>query len=96
MKYIVNVPHKEKVSLNDIEKKVRSARNSIDYLQVNFGTKGEFIKVVFCKDQTYAIAHNIWNMEFWTKLRILCRQYKVTNPTLIAQFITSWVNRLNS
>lgn len=96
MKYNINLNRKEKLQLNDIEKKVKSARNTNDYINVNFGQKGEFIKIAFCKDQTYAIAHNIWNMEFWTKLRVLCKQYKVTNVLVLAQFLTNWVNRLNN
>ena len=95
MKTIINLIPKSELNLNEMEKKIRSARNSNDYVLVNFGRKGEFIKVAFCKDQTYTIGHNIWNMEFWTKLRVLNKQYKVGNPIVLAQFLTNWVNRLN-
>lgn len=56
---------KEKLSLSDLEQKVKSARNSNDYVLINFGRKGEFIKVAFCKDQTYCIGYNfgIWNLQ---------------------------------
>lgn len=95
MKYIINLKKKEQLKLNDIENKIRSARNSNDYVLVNYGTKGDFIKISFQKDATYTIGYNIWNMEFWNKTRILLRQYKVSNVYVLALYLTNWINKLN-
>ncbi|WP_304393072.1 hypothetical protein [uncultured Clostridium sp.] len=94
-KEIVNVKVKDRLSLNEMEKKVRNARNSNDYILVKFGRKGEFIRVDFAKDQTYGVSHNMYNMEFMVKLSVMIRQYKVANIYKIADFVTNWVNRLN-
>ena len=95
MKYIINLKHKEELQLNDIEDMVRRARNSSDYIDIHFGNKGEFLKVAFCKDGTYCIGYNFWNMEFAVKLNILFKQMPKTINGKIASFITTWINRLN-
>lgn len=95
MKYILNYKPKEKPLLNDIETKIKSARNSNDYILVNFGRKGEFIKLAFCKDQTYCIGYNFWNMEFQVKTNIMLKQYSKTVPAKLAAWLTEWVTKLN-
>lgn len=94
-KEILSVKPKDRLSLNEMEKKVRNARNSNDYILVKFGRKGEFIRVDFAKDQTYGVSHNMYNMEFMVRLSVMIRQYKVSNIYKIADFVTNWVNRLN-
>ena len=78
-----------------MEKKIRSAKNSNDYLLVKFGRKGEYIRVDFAKDQSYGVSHNMYNMEFQVKLGVMMRQYRVSNVFKIADFVFDWVNRLN-
>ncbi len=95
MKHIINLKPREKLLLNDMEKSVKDARNSNDYVLINFGRKGEFIKIAFCKDQTYCIGYNFWNMEFSVKTNVMLKQYRVTNVVKIATYITDWINRLN-
>lgn len=95
MKHIINLKPREKLLLNDVEKSVKDARNSNDYVLFNFGRKGEFIKIAFCKDQTYCIGYNFWNMEFAVKTNIMLKQYRVTNVVKISAYITDWINRLN-
>lgn len=95
MKSIVNLKPKEKLSLSDIENKIKSARNSNDYVLINFGRKGEFIKIAFCKDQTYCIGYNFWNMEFAIKTNILMKQYSKTVNGVLANWLYTWVTRLN-
>ena len=95
MKYVVNLKPKEQLNLNDIEKKVKSARNSNDCILVNFGRDGKFIKIAFSKDQTYTIGHNIWNMEYSVKTNVLTRQYRVSVSNVLANYLTNWVNKLN-
>lgn len=95
MKYIINVKPKERLSLNEIERKLKDARNSNDYILVNFGRKGEFIKMSFQKDQTYTIGFNFWNMEFQVKTNTMIRQYPKTVTGKLANWLTEWVNRLN-
>lgn len=94
-KQIIEVKPRVRLLLNDIESKVRSARNSNDYILVKFGRKGEFIRVDFAKDQTYGVSHNMYNMEFMVRLSVMVRQYRVTNIFKISDFIFDWVNRLN-
>lgn len=95
MKSIIDLKPKDKLILNDLETKIKNARNSNDYVLVNYGTKGDFIKISFQKDATYTIGYNIWNMEFWNKTRILLRQYKVSNVYVLALYLTNWINKLN-
>lgn len=95
MKQILNVKPRQRLLLNDIEIKVRSARNSNDYILVNFGRKGEFIKIAFCKDNTYCIGYNFWNMEFAIRTNVMIKQYKVTNVGKLSDWLFDWVNRLN-
>lgn len=95
MKSIVNLKPKEKISLSDIENKIKSARNSNDYVLVNFGRKGEFIKIAFSKDQTYCIGYNFWNMEFAIKTNILMKQYTKTVNGVLANWLYTWITRLN-
>lgn len=95
MKQVINVKPRQRLLLNDIEIKVRSARNSNDYILVNFGRKGEFIKIAFCKDNTYCIGYNFWNMEFAIRTNVMIKQYKVTNVGKLSDWLFDWVNRLN-
>lgn len=95
MKSIIDIKPKDKLLLNDLEAKIKSARNSNDYVLVNFGRKGEFIKIAFCKDQTYCIGYNFWNMEFAVKTNILMKQYKRTVNGVLANWLYTWVTRLN-
>lgn len=95
MKSIINVKPKDRLVLSDIETKVRSARNSNDYILINFGRKGEFIKVAFSKDQTYCIGYNFWNMEFSVKTNVMLKQYPKTVNNKIAAYLFDWVNKLN-
>lgn len=95
MKHIINLSPKQKVLLNDLENKVKNARNSNDYILINFGRKGQFIKVVFCKDQTYVVGYNFWNMEFAMKTNIMLKQYPKTVNAKIASYLFDWVNKLN-
>ena len=92
---IIEVKPRTRLLLNDLEKKIRSAKNSNDYLLVKFGRKGEYIRVDFAKDQSYGVSHNMYNMEFQVKLGVMMRQYKVSNVFKIADFVFDWVNRLN-
>lgn len=95
MKYIIDMKPKERINLNDLEIKMRNARNSCDYVLVNFGRKGEFIKVAFCKDQTYCIGYNFWNMEFAIKTNVMMKQYPKTVLTKLSAWLFDWVNKLN-
>ena len=95
MKYIISLTNIQKLDLNDIQKKMRSARNTNDYLLVKYHNDKDFIKVTFSKDNTYTIGHNIWNMEFWTKLKVLLKQYPKSVPDVLAMFLTTWINKLN-
>ena len=95
MKSIINLKPKDKVTLNDLETKIKNARNSNDYVLVNFGRKGEFIKIAFCKDQTYCIGYNFWNMEFAIKTNILMKQYSKSVNGVLANWLYTWVTRLN-
>ena len=95
MKSIINLKPKDKVILNDLETKIKNARNSNDYVLVNFGRKGEFIKIAFCKDQTYCIGYNFWNMEFAVKTNILMKQYSRSVNGVLANWLYTWVTRLN-
>ena len=95
MKYIMNIAPREKLSLSDLEQKVKSARNSNDYVLINFGRKKEFIKIAFCKDQTYCIGYNFWNMEFSVKTNVMLKQYPKTVTNKLAAYLFDWVNKLN-
>ena len=95
MKAIMSIKPREKITLSDLENKIKSARNSNDYVLINFGRKGEFIKLAFCKDQTYCIGYNFWNMEFAVKTNILMKQYKKSVNGVLANWLYTWVTRLN-
>ena len=95
MKHIVNVPYKSRVLLNDMETKIKSARNSNDYVLVTFGRKGEFIKISFDRDMTYTIGYNFYNMEFQVKTNAMLKQYPKTVNGKLADWLFNWVNRLN-
>ena len=95
MKHIVNLKPRDRLLLNDMENKIKDARSSNDYILVNFGRKGEFIKIAFCKDQTYCIGYNFWNMEFAVKTNVMLKQYPKTVNNKLAAWIFDWVNRLN-
>lgn len=95
MKSIINLKPRDKLSLSDLEQKVKSARNSNDYVLINFGRKGEFIKVAFSKDQTYCIGYNFWNMEFAVKTNIMLKQYPKTVTGALSNWLYTWVTRLN-
>lgn len=95
MKAIMNLKPKEKITLSDLENKVKSARNSNDYVLINFGKKGEFIKLAFCKDQTYCIGYNFWNMEFAIRTNIMLKQYPKSATGALANWLFTWVTKLN-
>lgn len=95
MKQIINAKPKQRLLLNELEQKVRNARNSNDYILINFGIKHYYIKISFEKDQTYTIGHNIWNMEFFIKTNIMINQYPKINNNKIASYLFDWVNKLN-
>lgn len=95
MKQIINMKPKDRISLNEIEIKLANARNSNDYILVNFGRKGEFIKIAFSKDQTYCIGYNFWNMEFQVKTNIMLKQYAKTVNKKLSSWLFNWVNQLN-
>lgn len=95
MKQIINIKPKDRISLNEIEIKLANARNSNDYILVNFGRKGEFIKIAFSKDQTYCIGYNFWNMEFQVKTNIMLKQYAKTVNKKLSSWLFNWVNQLN-
>ena len=95
MKQIINMKPKDRISLNEIETKLSNARNSNDYILVNFGRKGEFIKIAFSKDQTYCIGYNFWNMEFQVKTNIMIKQYAKTVNKKLSSWLFNWVNQLN-
>lgn len=95
MKKIITVKPRETLSLNDLEYDIKNARNSNDYILVNFGRKGEFIKIAFCKDQTYCIGYNFWNLEFAVKTNVMLRQYPKTVNNKLALWLFEWVNKLN-
>ncbi len=95
MKYVINLKPKEQLNLNEMEKQIKSAKNSNDYVLVNFGRDGKFIKIAFSKDQTYTVGYNIWNMEFSVKTNVMLRQYKISVSNVLANYLTRWVNKLN-
>ena len=95
MKQIINLKQKDRLNISEVETKVKSARNSNDYILINFGGKNEFIKIAFCKDQTYCIGYNFWNMEFAIKTNIMMKQYPKTVTTALANWLYTWVTRLN-
>lgn len=96
MKYIIKLRRQEKLSLNEIEDKMRSARQSFDYIEVQFGSNfSRFIKIAFCKDQTYVIGFNFWNAEFSIKTNMMIKQYPKIVISRLANYLTTWVNRLN-
>lgn len=95
MKTIINLKPREDLNLNDLENQIKSARNSNDYVLVNFGRKGEFIKIAFCKDQTYCIGYNFWNMEFAVRTNIIIKQYPKSVNSALANWLYTWVTKLN-
>ena len=95
MKQIITVPHKDRININDIEPKLRNARQSNDYMLVYFGNRGQWIKIAFCKDQTYVVGYNFINMEFTIKLNYMMKQYTRTVNGKIAAWLCDWVNKLN-
>lgn len=95
MKQIINLKPRQVIVLKEIEDKVKTARTGNDYLLVNFGRNNQFIKIAFCKDQTYVVGYNFYNMEFSLKLNIFMRQYPKIVISRLSQFIFNWVNKLN-
>lgn len=95
MKQIITLKPKSKLNLSDLENMVKSARNSNDYVLVNFGRKGEFIKLAFCKDNTYCIGYNFWNMEFAVKTNIMLKQYPRSVNATLSRWLHTWVTKLN-
>ena len=91
----ISLKPKEIIELNDLERKVKDARNTNDYILIKFGRKGEFIKVAFSRDQTYTIGYNFMNMEFMVKTNVMLKQYPKTVISKIALYLYTWVNRLN-
>lgn len=95
MKQVIDLQPRQRISLNELEMKVKKARNTNDYILVNFGRKREFIKIAFCRDNTYCIGYNIWNMEFTIKTNIMIKQYPKTVNGRIANYLFTWVNKFN-
>lgn len=95
MKQVLNVVPRDKLSLSDLENQIKSARASNDYIVVNFGRKGEYIKISFHKDQTYNIGYNFWNMEFAVKTNVMLKQYPKINVPMLANWLFTAVNKLN-
>lgn len=95
MKQIINLKPRQVLLLTEIEDKVKSARSSNDYLLINFGRSNQFIKIAFCKDQTYVIGYNFWNMDFSVKLNIFMKQYPKVFVSKLSQFIFTWIDKLN-
>lgn len=95
MKQIITLPHKDRMNVSDVEVAIRNARNSNDYILVHFGQKGEFIKIAFCKDQTYCVGYNFINMEFTIKLNYMMKQYPKIVVGKLSAWLCDWVNRLN-
>lgn len=96
MKSVIKLRRQEQLSINEITDKIRSARQSNDYIEVQFGSNfSRFIKIAFCKDQTYCIGYNFWNAEFAIKTNMMIKQYPKTVVTRLANYLTTWVNRLN-
>lgn len=95
MKQIINLKQKDRLNISEVETKVKSARNSNDYILINFGGKNEFIKIAFCKDQTYCVGYNFINMEFTIKLNYMIKQYPKTVTGKLSAWLCDWVNRLN-
>lgn len=95
MKHIINLKHKETLSLNTMENYIKDARNSNDYVLVNFGNRGQFIKLAFSRDMTYTVGYNFYNLEFSFKTNVLIKQYSRTVTGKLAQYFTDWINRLN-
>lgn len=95
MRQLMTLLPKQRALLNEIETKLKDARNSNDYIQINFGRRGEFIKVAFHRDNTYTIGYNFYNMEFLIKTNILIKQYPRTVNAKMSAWLFDWVNRLN-
>ena len=91
----ISIKPRQLIELNDLETKVKNARNTNDYILVHFGRKGEFIKVAFNRDQTYTIGYNFINIEFMTKTNVMIKQYPKTVVSKIALYLFTWINRLN-
>lgn len=95
MKQVLTIPHKDRMNINEIEPKLRNARQSNDYILVYFGNRGQWIKIGFCKDQTYVIGYNFINMEFTIKLNYMMKQYPKTVNGKLTAWLCDWVNKLN-
>lgn len=95
MRQIITVPYKERININEVEPKVRNARSSNDYLLINFGNRGQWIKIAFCKDQTYVVGYNFTNIEFIYKLNYFMKQYPKTVSGKLSAWVTDWINKLN-
>lgn len=94
MKQIINMSRGDRITLNDLEQRVRSARSSNDYILINM-TENKFIKIAFSRDMTYTVGHNIYNMEFFVKTNVMVKQYPKTVTNKIAAYLFEWCNRFN-
>ena len=94
MKQVINMSRGDRITLNDLEQRVRRARSSNDYILINM-TDGKFIKVAFSRDMTYTVGHNIYNMEFFVKTNVMIKQYPKTVTNKIAAYLFEWANRFN-
>lgn len=94
MKQIINMGKGDRITLNDLEQRVRSARSSNDYILINM-TENKFIKIAFSRDMTYTVGHNIYNMEFFVKTNVMVKQYPKTVTNKIAVYLFEWCNRFN-
>lgn len=95
MKQIITVPYRNKITTDELETKMRNAKQSNDYIQIKFGNNGKWIKVAFCKDQTYVIGYNFIDVSFATKLSYLVKQYPITVINKLSNWLVDWVNKLN-
>ena len=86
---------KEQLDEKDIEQKIRSAKQTNDYVQIVFN-QDKFIKISFEKDQTYTLGYNIYDMTFTYKVCILCKQYSIANVQVLTKFLVQWVNKFNT
>lgn len=95
MKYIISLKPKETLDKDKVEEQIRKAKNSNDYIQVKFGDKGQFIKIAFCRDMTYCIGFNFWNMQFQYHTNMMLKQYPKSVTYKLTSWLVEWVNRLN-
>lgn len=96
MKSIINVKPREHIVQTQLYDSLIKARNSWDYVQINFGRQNQFLKIAFCKDQSYVIGYNFYNLMFTSRLKVLLTQYpKNININKLSDFIITTIDKLN-